>query len=626
MSASRFLSVLTFFVVAHFGIAQILNDDIIVLQPTGSEIDSLTEMTILADTTDLYQSAKSVIENTYIKEAVTLHKLVQQFLVNNGQLEQVEPAYLALTQNQGGYARKGFALNVNGIITKKPKSFYVDIVEGNVRATPAKLMSVTQLYPHELGHILYRLLSSSDTIEETSRSVNVHFFSIITDYQIAFNEGFAEHFENVARLYEPNDSIRAGIFSDITEKEKRFEPYIRGFEKDHRWSIRMDYYKATMIAWYQQFEDYKRYKYAMEDLAAFKNKTVSSGSHEDRISFRNSGVRRSQEKRNMVQSLSSEGVVSGFFTGLIQSGLPDRYRTSSFYKRFLSDTSTFINPSERFSPVQNQMMKIFYVLNKHVIFEYSERSQLTDFIDGYCLEFPDEANSMKFLFKRVTGLEFSDRLPPQIWLLVKKYDHRLIILDQFDGLTIPVYSFNLNAAETEELMTLGLSTEKAHAVIEYRDTYGYFQNLSEVRNVPGLTSTEADMIISHNFDQEYFDALAEPELKIRALIVTPLLHLLKEGLFWFAIIIILRYLIFYKTLRSVHHIRMITAHLSHWLLLLVIGLIAVAASPKPIFIFLPVSILLATPGALIYRKNVPKLKRHTTVVLLMTVAIALSLI
>jgi hypothetical protein len=112
-------------------------------------------------------------------EKIDLYFLAQIYLKNRNEIAEIEPAYIALTKNQGGFAKFGFQLLDGGTHVDKSKAPYVDITADNATARPDKLMSLTQLYPHELGHILYRLLSASESREEESKNVDMHYFSAV---------------------------------------------------------------------------------------------------------------------------------------------------------------------------------------------------------------------------------------------------------------------------------------------------------------------------------------------------------------------------------------------------------------------------------------------------------------
>jgi len=69
--------------------------------------------------------------------------------------------------------------------------------------------------------------------------------------------------------------------------------------------------------------------------------------------------------------------------------------------------------------------------------------------------------------------------------------NRLAVLKDGDVLVIPsIYKNNkvsINTGTLEELMTLeNIGEKKALKIIEYRETYGLFQSLEDLMNVPGI--------------------------------------------------------------------------------------------------------------------------------------------
>lgn len=598
--------------------------EIVIIQPTGDTIDGLIEMRAIPDTAQLYRSTLQLIANSFVQEMVELYYYLQVFLVNNGERKAIEPAYLALTQNQGGFARFGFYLRGEG---PKPQSPYVDIIEKTIHAPQDKLMSLTQLYPHEMGHVFYRLLSSDSTLKEDSKTVDMHYFSVITDYGIAFDEGFAEHIENAARLFEPNDSLKEGIFADIRRAQKKQPLWIRGFKNDFQLPFRLGYYKATMVLWFQRMENLRRYEQAMDGTVRFKNASLGKGRPEDRLSFRNSGVSYQSELRNRPQAMATEGVINFFFTQVLESDLPKRYLEPNFYKPFLYDTvAPVAPPSEWLSPVQNQFLKYFVVLHNYVSVEHSDRAQWIDFVEGYRQTFPEEWPEMKELAGRITGDGYFTYLPPPLWLMVKGHEHRLLAMDAFGAITVPVYTFDLNRAELEDLLTIdGMNEADARLLLNHRHRQGFFQSLEAAATVPGLSKQGQEALRSSAFDEAHFEAMSESNLNIRTLLVTPVKRLLLNAIPYLLFILFFSTLLFKgeaspKTLawRGLRYTGL-------WLAFVIVGLAVLVLSGKPLLLLAVFWAFTTALAILAFRKNKDKLGRTIALLTIMAIFVEYSL-
>ncbi|MCB0572118.1 MAG: helix-hairpin-helix domain-containing protein [Phaeodactylibacter sp.] len=598
---------------------------VVVLQPTGNTIDSLIEMEVVPDTSRLYLLTMSAIDNSFAREIVSLYYYLQLYLKNKGERTTIEPAYLALTQNQGGFARFGFYLKGEGPM---PNSPYIDIVAKTIEAPQDRLMSFTQLYPHEMGHVFYRLLSSDASMEETSRAVDIHYFPMITDYGIAFDEGFAEHIENAARLFEPNDSLKQGIFVDIRRLQGKMPGRIRGFENDYKAPLRLGYYKATMILWFQQLEDLRRYEQAMDGRVRFKNASMEKGSPEDRLSYRNSGVRSTTEPRNRPQAMATEGLVSYFFTSVLQSELPKRYQDTEFYRAFLYDTTAQAAPPDQWlSPVQNQFLKYFAVLHGYVTVEHSNRAQWIDFMEGYRQLFPEEWPVMERLFRSVDGQGYYTFLPPPLWLMVKEHQHRPLALDAFGAITVPVYTFDLNRAEEEDLLTIsGMSQADARLLLKYRHRQGLFLSLSDAADVPGLSDKGKQALLACTFDEAYFQAMGEPELDIMALLISPLKHLLLNALPYLLVVLLVALWLF----RGAATPRALAwrglGYTGLWLAFVVAGLAATVLSDKPLLVWVVFWAAVTGITALALNKNGDRRRRAVVVMTLMAIFVGYNLV
>ena len=608
---------------------------VVLMQPTDQTIDSLPEMKLVEDTTELYSKAMSNIKNSFINEFLDLYFIAQVYLRNNGELDTIEPAYLALTENQGGFAKFGFSVIQKDGRIAKPNTPYVDITVEQVTGSPNKLMSVTQLYPHEMGHVLFHLLSPEDSVSNNTKNVDMHFFSIVTDYSTAFNEGFAEHIENVARTYEKNETIKAGILADIQEIENASRQSIKGFERDFIYPFRLGYYKASMLNWYQKYEDFKRHKQAFNGEVRYKNKTLTLPKKEDQLTFRNSGVGLNKnEVRNLVQLHATEGAISSFFTHLSTSELQNHYFDSVFYVSFLydNDGDIFKSPETVFTPLQNQFIKYFFVLHNYVVFNNSSKSQLADFIDGYIQTFPSEEKTVRELYKKSLGLPYSNEVPPPLWLLVKNHPHRLLVFDPFDAITVPLYTFDLNAAEVEDLQTIeGVSADAAQKIVEHRAKNGFYTNLEQLNTIAGLPEKTVDNILSSQLEDSYFEEVLkdfEPKLSIGVLISKPLQYILTRATIYFLLLFGIVYLVLIKrrepTVKKV--IWLFIKYFLLWVTMVFAGLISVFIAGGDAYLYtIPLFILAALVGVVAFRKRKVELQRTLVFIGSMGILIFISI-
>jgi len=603
---------------------------LVVLKPTGESIDGLPVVQVVADTTHLYQNVSRIFRNSFVLESIKWYFLAENYLKNKGELTAIEPAYLVLSQNDGGFAKVGFHIKGDDGLVDKSRVPYIDLVEGRIAGNQNRLMSVTQLYPHEMGHVLYGLLNRTKE-DETSRSVDMHYFSIRTDYSTAFNEGFSEHIENIARITEKNDSIRNGIFSDLQRIGDKSQHAISGFRKDLLHSFRFGYYKMSMPIWYQKFEDFKRHEHGLNGTVRYQNAGLDLRNIEDQLTYRNSGVRQNTgELRNYVQMLSTEGVISTFFTRLTQSDLSEHYQEPSFYQPFISDTTTsIIDPVSLFTPLQNQFLKYFFVFHNFMTDDHNSQSQLIDFIEGYKSAFPDEEEEIESLFKEATQLEYTSSLPPDLWLLVKGHSHRLLVLDAYGALTIPFYTFDLNAAEVADLLTVkGVAEEEAGRIIDYRNSHGFFTSLEQINDIGNISDETRSRIINSRFDATVFEGLTIPDLTFTALLTAPLKSLVLRLLICYILIFGSLYLFFLRKRGLSTNQLILTAliYFIFWIFFVVAGLVFVVVSNQPWLFMLVLFVLSAGINSLIYRKNRLKIFRSLYLTALMTAIILFSVI
>ena len=133
-----------------------------------------------------------IYNKSFIKKSVRIYGQAQQYS------DLKDDIYVVFRKNSGCYARIGFYLKKNGKLYDKRKSPYIELSTGQLKENYDSLESITQIFPHEMGHILYEITAGYKNINQNA--VDMHYSNIITEYNTAFNEGFAEHFEVISRM------------------------------------------------------------------------------------------------------------------------------------------------------------------------------------------------------------------------------------------------------------------------------------------------------------------------------------------------------------------------------------------------------------------------------------------
>jgi hypothetical protein len=397
------------------------------------------------------------METRYARKpfAVTaeLFRLGQVYLQNQGRGGAPQPVYLALTGHQGGFPMRGFALKrADGNIVSMPETDYIDLHRNTLKEKVNQSGGYTLC--HELGHTILGRLSG--TYESNASSV--HYFSIVTEYTTAFNEGWGEHFENTALLMETDTAVRNAVKASYLSLYMKVKHYRQGYERDYGWPFRMDIYRASSLLWYTNLEDYKRNQYAEQHLAKYYPATVTSSDPYTAIQYRNTAVSYDPDRlRTPVQAASTEGVVADFLYALVK----EASETPSSDTALLHLYSLTREEAATLGPVMNAYLKIFHVMAKYVRMDDRSTAPVVAFIKGYCTEFPDEKNSVLRIWEEASGHPFTPWLPKEEWIEVSGARHSPYAIIQF-GVTIPEYTFNLHTADPGDLATLKGDSYKLH--------------------------------------------------------------------------------------------------------------------------------------------------------------------
>ncbi|NOZ46059.1 MAG: helix-hairpin-helix domain-containing protein [Chlorobi bacterium] len=558
-----------------------------------------------ADTSEIkVKIINNLLQNSFAAQSVKLYYYAQNYLKNTGQIETIEPVFLLLSGNKGGYTRKGFYLRKANEKINKSEVYYIDFSKENDNEENY-LGSFSQIFPHEMGHVIYRLLTRKFK-KDLPKGVDIHFSSIITDFRTAFDEGFALHFENIAFEHEQNLSLKKAIEKDFILKKEVVERFSAGYLRDFYLPFRLDYYRITPIVWYDIFENIKHIEWINNNLYKHKTKTFKIRNAERAIFLRNSGVNPDlTEFKNYQQALSTEGVIGSFFNDLLNSKLANNYEDFCFYKDFLNKIPNDTTPEKLFTPLENEYLKVFYVFNKYLDSISLNHSPLITFMQGYLCEFPIEKGVVMRLFEEATGYYFTKNTGPEIWLLNKEYKHGILLYDQFGGNKVDFYSFNINAADREDLLTIkGLKNNEIESILKYRDSKGFFTSLSNLDSIKGLSEMNKEAILSCSFDQNFINT-NKKELKLYKLIFSGLTRLFEKGLFYLFIFITFYYLLFYgkKHVMKIFTVKYVIRKIIKLYFLVFLGFLSVLLANEPLQLFLIISVVFVTIEFLLLKRE-----------------------
>ncbi|MFW2491246.1 helix-hairpin-helix domain-containing protein [Clostridium chromiireducens] len=458
-----------------------------------------------------------IYNKSFIKKSVELYGKALQY----SNLESKD-IYFAFRENSGCYGRIGFYLKKDGQLYDKTKSPYIELSIDQLKRYNT-LESITQILPHEMGHVLQQITTSNNQ-EINPNVVDMHYSNVQTEYSTAFSEGFGEHFEVISRMYEENNEIKDGIYEDIERTKNATKSIVNSGSRDFTLPLRLDYYREVSPFWQQKYENLKRNELGLSGDGKYKNLSYDFIDPEKSILYRNMGLYQDKSKmKSLEQSLSTEIVVSNFFIKLITT-----------------DASEL---NERYS-------KVFNVFNKYL--NKDSKPQLIEFVSGYMQEYPKEKERLLQIFKDSTGHDFIEECAPEIWC-ISEGEHSNIIFDQFRGLKFPYYIFNINTCEKEDLLKLkGISKSDAEGIIAYRDKNNGFKNTEEFACIEGV-SREAIEILTNNTNKEQIEKVKSTiderklEKSFSNMFIANLKHLISRTMVWFVIFFITYYSFVMKT-------------------------------------------------------------------------------
>lgn len=578
-----------------------------------------TNLTVLKATNEIkdglpvYEEVKEsklfmdIYNKSFIKKSVELYGEAQKYsdLKN-------KDIYIAFRENSGCYGDIGFYLKKDGKLYDKTKSPYIELSSGQLDGRYDTLQSITQIFPHEMGHILYKITVSNNQLLNQN-AVDMHYSNIITDYDTAFNEGFGEHFEETSRIYEENQQIKSGIYEDIKRRESNIESILDRGSRDFLLPLRLDYYREISILWQQNYEGLKRHELGLSGDGKYKNSSHYFIDTNKIILYRNMGLSQNKlQMRSLEQSLSTEIVISHFFVELINTDKG--------------------NIAEKYSKIYNVFHKY---LNK------DNTSQLLQFVKGYVKEYPRDKERVLNIFKESTGYEFKEECAPEIWIASEgKYIN--FIMDQFGGLDFPFYLFNINTCEKEDLLRLkNINKIEAEKIISYRDKNRGFKDIKEFEKIEGI-SRKAVETLKSNSNKEKIEKLSKQmdegkfENSFYKILSANLKHLIIRTMIWFFVFFISYYLLMMRVeiICKKNLVKTAISKFFKFIFYVLGGLIAVIVSGNiyignetlnPIIVFIVLIFICESIVLLILRKDKIKVRNSLISTLIMMLIIIYSL-
>lgn len=408
---------------------------------------------------------------------------------------------LFLSSEEGGFPRHGLILKKEGKEISYPDLNYVDLVVNEDNFEKSEL----SIYSHELGHVMMAIIMKD---LPRRNSVLQHVSMGITDYMVAFSEGWGEHFQIEACMNIP-----------------KYKDYFQKKSVCHN----------PVFLWHSNLDEDLRQSATLQNRYIF-DKLLPSGITPDSLTqeqlilaFHTSPVFNPLKLKNAQQMLSCEGVLSSLFYLInAEEPLAGRYEKNDFYNKFLlSPIPENVNPSDIFNKYENVMLKNFYVWDKiKTKVHIGQSIPMIEFIVEWCNSFPDDREKIVELFIKATiGKTVSD-IPGKIFeraafygsigdyatykKLKKEYEDSInktvrdvlngsVTLDKNTGnelwaenknftVRTTLWSdknkkplkININTASAYELAVFpGIGMENAVKIIQAREKTGYFKSLGE---------------------------------------------------------------------------------------------------------------------------------------------------
>ncbi len=458
---------------------------LVVLQPTGTTRDGLPVLTRHPDG----GRAVAVLTRGFAGRLLRLYALEQTFL-SRATGRAPEPAYLLLSDRQGGFPQFGFYLD--GV--SKADVGFVDLHRSSTLS--GRFGAMDQIFPHELLHVIVRQLAG---VPRESGGNQMHAIGVRTDPVNAFSEGFAEHVQVMS--VDDTDALpeTAALREDgyaRTRAEREFAGY--GRELAARFPLARPS-QMRFLLWFSQSEQVLRYHAVKANqfahAVAIPERLLDRPDRYGAYLYQNvvPGAPADPRKPAAVM-LSNEGVIAHLFWRFVSD--------PALQRRFLDDRTcaAFGVTTADLSPLENVYLKLF------VAFFGDRPSTAADLLRAYVRRFPEDAIDVE---RVVRGALLGQDLPsaPEIWMANVALMTGTSLFDQFRALPRP-HTFDANAASAFDWIAVpGVTRELAGRLLAQAP----YSRIDEVLAVPGLAPDVKTRVVAMAKDMDALRARAASE-------------------------------------------------------------------------------------------------------------------
>lgn len=416
---------------------------VVILTTTGNSRDGLA---VLAPHPNP-SATLAVVQRGFSGRLLRLYSLEQEFLQHKTG-RRPEPAYLVMSDRQGGFPQFGFYLGDQ----KKADAGWVDLHRGS--RLSGQFGAVDQIFPHELMHVIVHQLAGEP---RESGSNQMHALTVRTDPVNAFTEGFAETMQVLA--VDDADAVdETKLLPGDADVRGRAERGFATFASDlsSRWRP-VQSSRLRFLIWFSQGEQVLRYHGVKANRFARAPQVPEALLDRDdkygAYLFNNvvPGDAGDSPKSATVM-LSSEGVVSFLFWRFVSDAtLQQRYEPEAFYHEF-GTTAAEITPAD------NVFLKLFAALHD------GHPSTSADLLGAYVRLFPEDAADVdRIVREALLGQPLPDAA--EIWLANDALETGTSLFDQYRAFP-RAHTFDVNAATMLDWLSVpGVTRDQAGALL-----------------------------------------------------------------------------------------------------------------------------------------------------------------